>query len=422
MMQPKFIFEASGTLGDQLPLLALAEGLRALGHPCHVLGTTAAVDIAARRGVPFTAVVPANANNLASVEENFSRHVFPSYRPAFEFFEAEVNRGSPLVVVNLSGASASTLMAERHGLPLCRLLLSPFEWGHHAQPSAHQSQPTHPYILGRVNRFRAALGRPALQHMAELDALITHRLGLFPEWFGATVATFCGGADLVGFPLPPPEGALPDPLCRWLERHGPPLVFTPGTGVRDVAELFGAAEACCRELGRPGVLLSPHAEKRPFDMTRAVAHFDYLDLGLLLPRSCLIVHHGGIGTTARALAAGVPQIISPQIFDQPDNARRVEHLGVGVELPRGDLCGEALAVCARRLLGSASVQLATARAARLIRRGDGASTAVASLVRRFVTTPRPGRGSLHQWIQPGRFALSLFEHCAALLSARARGA
>jgi rhamnosyltransferase subunit B len=443
MIQPKLIFEAPGTLGDQLPLLALAKSLLALGHRCHMLGTTAAVDIAARWGVPFTVVAPANANNLASVEENFSRYVFPSYRPTFEFFEAEAKRGSPLVVVNLSGASASTLMAERHGLPLCRLLLSPFELAPHArswssaigldgilwrtlrrfvQPAAHPSQHTHPYILRRVNRFRAALRRPALQDMAELDALVAHRIGLFPEWYGAAVATFRSRVDLVGFPLPPPECTLPDPLCRWIERHGPPLVFTPGTGVRDVAAFFAAAEACCRELGRPLVLLSPNAEKRPFDMARAVVHFDYLDLGLLLPRSCLIVHHGGIGTTARALEAGVPQIISPLIFDQPDNARRVEQLGVGLALSRGDFCGEALALRARRLLDSASVQSATARARRLIRRGDGATTAAASLVRRFVTTPRRGRRLLDQWVQPGRLALSLVERCTSMLSSRARGA
>jgi len=242
-----------------------------------------------------------------------------------------------------------------------------------------------------------------------------HRIGLFPEWYGAPAAARRGHLDLAGFPLPPPEGELPDYLCRWLERHGPPLVFTPGTGVGDVAEFFAAAEACCKELGRPGVLLSPRAEKRPFDMARTVVHFDYLDLGLLLPRSCLIVHHGGIGTTARALAAGIAQIISPQIFDQPDNARRIERLGVGASVSRGDLRGGALAASARRLLESVSLQSATARAARLIAQSDGATAAAQSLILRFAPETCRVQRSLARRIAPA--ALSLLEHLACLRSA-----
>lgn len=46
--------------------------------------------------------------------------------------------------------------------------------------------------------------------------------------------------------------------------------------------------------------------------SRGLYHVDYLDLALVLPRAALLVHHGGIGTTARALEAGVPQIICPQ--------------------------------------------------------------------------------------------------------------
>jgi UDP:flavonoid glycosyltransferase YjiC (YdhE family) len=46
-----------------------------------------------------------------------------------------------------------------------------------------------------------------------------------------------------------------------------------------------------------------------------------------------VVHHGGVGTTAKALAAGVPQVVVPVAYDQPDNGRRVVRLGVGAMLP-----------------------------------------------------------------------------------------
>jgi rhamnosyltransferase subunit B len=44
------------------------------------------------------------------------------------------------------------------------------------------------------------------------------------------------------------------------------------------------------------------------------------------------VHHGGIGTTAQAMAAGIPHVIRPMAHDQPDNAARVEKLGIGATL------------------------------------------------------------------------------------------
>jgi rhamnosyltransferase subunit B len=49
----------------------------------------------------------------------------------------------------------------------------------------------------------------------------------------------------------------------------------------------------------------------------------------LLPQVAALVHHGGIGTTAAALAAGIPQLIAPFAFDQFDNAARTVRLGVG---------------------------------------------------------------------------------------------
>ena len=42
-----------------------------------------------------------------------------------------------------------------------------------------------------------------------------------------------------------------------------------------------------------------------------------------------MVHHGGIGTVANAIAAGVPQLIRPICFDQMDNGMRVKRLGAG---------------------------------------------------------------------------------------------
>jgi UDP:flavonoid glycosyltransferase YjiC (YdhE family) len=52
----------------------------------------------------------------------------------------------------------------------------------------------------------------------------------------------------------------------------------------------------------------------------------------LLPRASAIVHHGGIGTVACAIAAGIPQLVCPLAYDQFDNAARVERLGLGMRV------------------------------------------------------------------------------------------
>jgi rhamnosyltransferase subunit B len=58
----------------------------------------------------------------------------------------------------------------------------------------------------------------------------------------------------------------------------------------------------------------------------------FAPFGELLPLCAAVVHHGGIGTTARALAEGIPQLVLPWAWDQPDNAARVRRLGAGSSL------------------------------------------------------------------------------------------
>jgi UDP:flavonoid glycosyltransferase YjiC (YdhE family) len=96
------------------------------------------------------------------------------------------------------------------------------------------------------------------------------------------------------------------------------------------------------------------------------------------------VHHGGIGTTARALEAAVPQIISPQAFDQPDNGDRVSRLGVGEMIFRPKLDGASLAHGARQLLDSASVRTALTDISGRVRASNGVTGMADILERRFV--------------------------------------
>jgi UDP:flavonoid glycosyltransferase YjiC (YdhE family) len=60
----------------------------------------------------------------------------------------------------------------------------------------------------------------------------------------------------------------------------------------------------------------------------------YAPFSAIFPRASVIVHQGGIGTCGQALAAGRPMLVLPFAFDQPDNAARLQRLGVARTIPR----------------------------------------------------------------------------------------
>ncbi len=75
----------------------------------------------------------------------------------------------------------------------------------------------------------------------------------------------------------------------------------------------------------------------------------------MLRRAVALVHHGGIGTTAQAIAAGIPQAIRPMAHDQPDTAARVEKLGIGASLSPKRFNAASLAEKLEMLITSQSV-------------------------------------------------------------------
>jgi len=70
----------------------------------------------------------------------------------------------------------------------------------------------------------------------------------------------------------------------------------------------------------------------------------------LFPRCAAVVHHGGIGTVAKGIAAGVPQLVFPICFDQGDNGVRVKRLGAGDCLRASRPTGRQIALALQPLL------------------------------------------------------------------------
>lgn len=96
-------------------------------------------------------------------------------------------------------------------------------------------------------------------------------------------------------------------------------------------------------------------EQVPAELPAGVRHFPYVPFSQVLPRAAALAHHGGIGTSAQALAAGVPQLVMPMAHDQPDNAARLRRLGVAASVPRRRFRGPAVARALGELLDSKEV-------------------------------------------------------------------
>jgi rhamnosyltransferase subunit B len=92
--------------------------------------------------------------------------------------------------------------------------------------------------------------------------------------------------------------------------------------------------AAARALGRRAMLVTNFTDQVPKDLPANVQVFGYLPFRALLPRAALLVYHGGIGTLAQAIKAGIPHLVVPNGHDQFDNGFRIEKLGLGRSIPQ----------------------------------------------------------------------------------------
>ncbi len=101
----------------------------------------------------------------------------------------------------------------------------------------------------------------------------------------------------------------------------------------------------------------------------------------VLPRTGLIVHHGGMGTTHAAIIHGIPQMAVPHAADQRGNARRVAQAKVGLNLSAHDVRHGALTEGAKALSQDAQVQANAQQLAADFAALGGASAAAAAIAK-----------------------------------------
>jgi len=186
--------------------------------------------------------------------------------------------------------------------------------------------------LRAVNQWRGNIPLPPVKRFfCDWIHSPNRVIGLFPDWFGDPQPDWPAQLRLTGFPLyDQVEGeALPASVETFLHAGDPPIVFAPGSANRQAAPFYAEGLAATEQLGRRALLPTQYPEQLPNPLPKHALHVPYAAFSSLLPRCAGIVHHGGIGTCGQGFAAGIPQLIMPMAFDQPDNADRLRRLQVG---------------------------------------------------------------------------------------------
>lgn len=101
----------------------------------------------------------------------------------------------------------------------------------------------------------------------------------------------------------------------------------------------------------------------------------FLNHGELLPRCAAIVTTGGAGTVLAAALAGIPQLVVPGLWDQPDNGRRLVEAGVGLTLPQRRCTPQRLSAAVAALLCDDRRRQAAGRLGERLRRTRGPARA-----------------------------------------------
>lgn len=233
---------------------------------------------------------------------------------------------------------------------------------------------------GTFNRVRRSLGLPAVRHawFTELEASCPH-LGLWSPSMRSPIAGDPPGAIVTGFARleADDEEPLDEGLRSFLEAGPPPVVVTLGTAVSHARPRFHAMAArALADTGARVVLVTGDDDYAPADLPGSMIATGRASFRALFPHASLIVHHGGIGTCAEAIAAGAPSVIVPAAHDQFDNAARCERLGVAKALRPGRAGPSRLREAALEVMGNRSMRRTARDMAHRVGAEDGASAAV----------------------------------------------
>jgi len=373
----RIVLSNIGTFGDINPLIAIALELKRRGHmPVMALPAVYEPKIVPL-GLEFHAIRPDidPANTILvemiydvrkGTERGLRDFLFPVLRDTYaDLLDAATKpaRADLMLLGELN--YAGPIVAEVTGIPWASYVLAPFSFFSAFDPPvlpmyprlarADKKVPGMGRVMKRLARFvsrkwpqpifdlRRELGlergaNPLFdaKHSPYLVlALFSQALGTAQkDWPPHTLITgFCFYDSDAG------NAALPPQLEKFVAAGDPPVVFTLGSAaVLAAGKFYDFSARAAIKMGIRAVLLigSDPRNRPPQSLPDSICVAEYAPYSVLFPRASLVVHQGGVGTTAQCLRAGKPMLIMPYSHDQPDNARRMRRLKVARVIQRGD--------------------------------------------------------------------------------------
>jgi vancomycin aglycone glucosyltransferase len=394
----RVLLSTYGSRGDVEPMAALAVQLQALGAEAVVSAPPDEefAELLARVGVPlasaFTPVrqwIEAARRSPLDLPTLAARMIAAQY----EAIDAAAAGCDAIVATGLMpSAGAAQCVAEMRGIAYLHASFCPlFLPSEHHRPYPYPGHPLPPDVTdngalwdlnigvmnalfgGAINGQRAAIGLPEVTNIR--DHVFTGRplLASDPVLWPWRPTELCDAAQTGAWILPGAR-SLPAGLDAFLAAGAPPIYVGFGSMAMDAArEAARVALAVVRAQGRRAVLLRGWAGLAPIDDADDCFVIGDVNQQALFPRMAAVMHHGGAGTTTAATRAGAPQVIVPQIVDQPFWAGRVAGLGIGSAhdgpTPTFDSLSAALAIALSPQTRAQAVQVSRAM------RSDGAMVA-----------------------------------------------
>jgi rhamnosyltransferase subunit B len=424
----RVILSNIGTFGDVNPLIAIARELKRRGH-VPVLAVPAVFEGKIRPlDIEFHAVRPdIDPSNTALVEmiydvrkgteRGLREFLFPVLRATYEdLLEAATKpeRADLLLLGELN--YAGPLVADVTGIKWASYVLAPMSFFSGFDPPVLPMYPQ----LARADRTVPGLGRaikglarfvsrnwaqPIYDLRAELglgrgsNPLFDGKhspclvLALFSRLLGKEQKDWPAHTRITGFcyyDADAGNAALPAHLEKFLGAGPPPVVFTLGSAAVLAAGKFYeySAKAAVRLGVRAVLLIGSDERNRPTEaLPESICVAEYAPFSALFKRAAMVVHQGGVGTTAQCLRAGKPMLIMPYSHDQPDNARRMRRLRVARVLQRGNYTPLRVARVLQSMLKDPAFARRATEVAEQLAHEDGIATACDELEELFRAGP-----------------------------------
>jgi rhamnosyltransferase subunit B len=414
----RWLLSAWGSHGDLHPFLALGRGLVARGHTVTLVGHPEWAADTEAAGLRFVGtgepprgdilrdhprILSSKWGGIPSLQALTREVIAPGFPPLLAALRAEAPAHDAIVAHHFAFPAA--IAAELARLPWATVTLAPgVVPSGYSLPGAQFGRAGSGPLFRARNRLIWSAGKLITRRLVDplvnslrlehglapiRDAVFeahspTLNLQLYSRHFAAPAPDWSAEKRQAGFCFyDPPDATVAPEIDEFLRRGDRPVLFTLGsTASRHPGAFYEEAAAVCRRMGIRGVLLIGAKENRPWRLPDSVLAACYAPYGLVMPRVRAVVHQCGVGTLSHTLRAGVPSVAVPFAFDQPNNASRLEELGVAELVKPSDRNVETMARALERLLAGP----ATARAEKIggaIRREDGVSAACAILEEKF---------------------------------------